>query len=107
MRQNIGEVLGKIAGAAICKASCSKSMPVRRPVTMYSKPNKKLMPQPAYIKQASPFANLLAAAALESMPEEQAPVPQLKKRSPMAKKITACGPVRGTMLMRRKSRRQR
>ena len=106
MSQNIGETLGKLAGEAICKAGSCKPIPVQGKITMYSKPGKKPMPQPKYIKQANPFLGLMAAGAFESMPRDEEPKPASRRRAPVAKKMPARGPIRGTMHMRRKPRQR-
>ena len=106
MSQNIGEMLGKLAGEAICKAGSCKPIPVQGKITMYSKPGKKPMPQPKYVKQANPFLGLMAAGAFESMPREEEEPKPMRRRAPAAKKIPARGPVRGTMAMRRKPRQR-
>jgi len=102
MSQNIGETLGKLAGEAICKAGSCKPIPVQGKITMYSKPGKKPMPQPKYVKQANPFLGLMASGAFETMPRDEEPKPAPRRRAPAAKKIPARGPVRGTMQMRRR-----
>jgi len=79
---------------------------VKGRVVKYSKPGKKLMPQPAYVKQGGmPFASLLAAGAL-STPAEEEPV-KPARRVTKAKKPPARGPIRGTMRMRTKTRGRR
>lgn len=103
---SIGAIFGKLAGAAIRKEGCSKVMPVRKPVRMYSKPNKKPMPQPAYTKQASKFLQLLAAGAFENPPAAEEPRrPVAKRQAPVKRKLPARGPVTGTMPVRRRPRR--
>ena len=102
MSQNIGETLGKLAGEAICKAGSCKPIPVQGKITMYSKPGKKPMPQPKYVKQANPFLGLMASGAFESMPRDEEPKPTSRRRAPVAKKMPASGPIKGTMAMRRK-----
>jgi hypothetical protein len=106
MSQNIGETLGKLAGEAICKAGSCKPIPVQGKITMYSKPGKKPMPQPKYVKQANPFLSLMAAGAFETMPRDEEPKPAPRRRAPVAKKMPARGPIRGTMAMRRKPRQR-
>ena len=105
MSQNIGEMLGQLAGEAICKAASCREMPVQGKITMYSKPGKKPMPQPKYVKQANPFLGLMASGAFESMPrDEEKPKPTPRRRAAVAKKMPARGPIRGTMPMRRRPR---
>lgn len=102
MSQNIGEMLGQLAGEAICKAASCREMPVQGKVTMYSKPGKKPMPQPKYVKQANPFLGLMASGAFETMPRDEEPKPTPRRRAATAKKMPARGPIRGTMPMRRR-----
>lgn len=106
MPQNIGEMLGKLAGEAICKSASCREIPVQGKVTMYSKPGKKPMPQPKYVKQANPFLGLMAAGAFESMPRDEEPKPTPRRRLSAARKMPARGPIRGTMAMRRKPRQR-
>ena len=97
MTQNIGAVLGKLAGKSI-KQACNtgKSKPTQTRTTMYAKMGKKPMPQPAYVKQANPFGPMMASGALSTHVDDK-PVPPKKK----SKTMPANGPIRGTKLMRR------
>ncbi len=110
MTQNIGSILGKLAGVAILKAAseCTaggKTMPVKGRVVKYSKPGKRPMPQPAYVKSAAPFASLLAAGVFDAQAQEETRKPA---RRPAAKqKPSARGPIRGTMRMRANPRGRR
>lgn len=110
MTQNIGSILGKLAGAAIVKAAgtCTaggKEMPVKGRVIKYSKPGKRPMPQPAYEKQgAMPFAALLASGAFDMPAEPPRKAERKNVRTPASKKPVAKGPIRGSMRMRGKRR---
>jgi hypothetical protein len=112
--QNIAVTLGKLVVAAMAKeaGSCTaggKTMPMQGTVRKYSKPDKKLMPQPAYSKQAGqPFSTMLAASAMENMrlSNDATGTSAPKKKAPIAKKMPARGPIRGTMAMRGKQRKR-
>jgi hypothetical protein len=87
--------------AAACNGPTGKPVPVQKRVTLYSKPGKKPMPQPAYAKQAANVRNAANTFSMLMAGQEMNDNDSVKPRQTVtAKKERARGPVRAAVPLR-------